>query len=143
MSDSVIRTALRTRLRTVAGLPAMAPENGTYEPVVGTPYVRDHVGFGTRTLRTFPAARGEVGQDGFYQIDLYLLAGAGPGPTDTLVAAIDAAFRPGDAVATTDPARPLILASMLRPVSRTEDGWYRTTLRIGWRWSSANALTLA
>lgn len=143
MSDSVIRAALRTRLRTVSGLPTIAPENGTFDPTTGTAHVKDHVGFGTRTLRTYPAARGEVEQSGFYQIDLFLPTGKGPGPTDTLVAAIDAAFRPGDAVATSDPARPVMLFSMLRPVSQVEDGWYRTTLRIGWRWSSANALTLA
>lgn len=142
MSDSLIQAALRTRLKAIAGIPTVTPQNGApFTPVPGQTYIDDTLAYGTRTLRTFPAIGGEVDQAGFYQLDIYAPLGGGTAPTDALVNAIDAAFRPGQDLATSDPSRPVFVVSFARFPGSREGDRYRTTLRITWRRAGANALT--
>lgn len=142
MSDADLRQSFRTRLRTVAALPVIAPANRDFTPpAVG--YLTDAVLFGTHTLRTFPASRGEVERAGIYQIDVYLPQGTGPAAMDGLAQDIEDAFRPGDAVTTADASRPAYITATSRSDFGPDRQWVRTMIRVAWRHMTANQLTSA
>lgn len=94
-----IRAALRQRLLTVANLPAGRQwENEGYDPVPGTPWLREKhmptgsapASFGGRGI-----ADGLMRDDGLWQITLLYPAGKGTKPAEQMAKAICSAFRPG------------------------------------------------
>lgn len=100
MSDNFeIRAALRQRLLTVPGLPAGREwENEKYDPVVGTPWLRETL----MPSGTVPASFGGQGigdgllrDDGLWQITLFYPAGQGTKTADMMAKAVASAFRPG------------------------------------------------
>lgn len=101
MSDTLIATALETRLFTVAGLPDAAHralENADYTPIVGEPWIRVTHHWGNERVRTLPASGGRVARFGFMQVDVFtpvLPVTGGGGALTTLLEAIRAVFPPG------------------------------------------------
>ena len=77
MSIVLIRAALETALLAMSPALATVPENGSYKPVVDTPYQQVH-------LLAAPPSDDEVGANlyterGYMQVSLYYPLDAGPG----------------------------------------------------------------
>ena len=92
------RLALRARLLTVAGLPAVRHFIGDedFAPPTGqTAWLRETLLPSAGSTRTvgLPAALGEVWTDGEYQVDLFYPAGQGEGPVEAMAETICRAFR--------------------------------------------------
>lgn len=100
MSDDFkTRAALRQRLLTVPGLPAGRQwENEGYDPVPGTPWLREQL----MPAGSVPASFGGKGigdglirDDGLWQITLFYPAGQGTKEAELMAKAVCSAFRPG------------------------------------------------
>ncbi len=142
-SDSAIRQALRTRLRTVANLPTVAPVNVATDQSVKLPYVRDEVLFGAELLETRPADGGWVRGVVLYQVDLYYPLGEGPVNADAMARAICLAFPFGLTLLDSPPDRLVVPATggARRFGGFPEDGRYRVPLTITCEHWTTNSLT--
>jgi hypothetical protein len=144
INHTAAQLALRSRLLTVAGLPAArAWENKNYTAIPGTPYVADSYVPGTNSLITFPANNGTVEETGLYVVQWYGVADSGIGTIRAGVQAILAAFAPGTVVTSTtgDVIRVRTdvgpMAGQLMPM---DAGFAVCTVKIPWRARSQNAI---
>lgn len=97
-----VRSTLETRLATVSGIPATsrwALENRVYEPEPGTVWLGARLSPGAERLMTLPARNGWLRRPGVWRLTLHFPIGSGIGESDTLSAAILAAFPAGLTIA--------------------------------------------
>ena len=135
--------ALRNRLLGVAGLPAFAAENKTYQPAAGTPYVADQYVPATTALVTMPDASGTTEETGLYVINWFGLANSGISGIRAGVQAILAAFAPGTVVVSTagDAIRVRTdVGPQTGQIIPMDNGFAGCTVKIPWRARSQNAI---
>lgn len=145
MSDALIRSALLTRLATLAGYPAAAyrADDGAFTPPdATTPWVRPTLFFGNETVRTLPSAGARLERTGFLQVDYFV-----PFDHTTATATLDALCQgtkdlfPAGQALTVD-GRPLYFRESRRWGSRRDGGWLWDHVDIRWEYWAVNpALT--
>lgn len=131
MSDFDIRSAFRERLLTLTGLPAQQWENKAYEPVLGTPYLKEKLMPAASRIASWGDASGTDGfvrDDGVYQLSLFYPAGDDTKAAEEMAMAIRSLFKPGTV---------LLYGSLKiecrRSVKATaveEPGWYQVPVSV-------------
>ena len=89
--ETAARIALRTRLSTVPELPALAIEGRPFDPVQGTPWVREKL----VQISESPAANGVISHRMSWQLGLFYPNGLGTRPVAKMRSAVIDAFAPG------------------------------------------------
>lgn len=89
-----IRAALTAQLSTMTGVPAVAWENSSYTPVVGTPYLIPNVLWAEGSQAELGAS-GRNWERGIYQITCVYPAGAGTGALNTMIGKLRDRFKRG------------------------------------------------
>jgi len=89
-----IRAALVTQLSTMTGVPAVAWENSTYSPVVGTPYLIPSVLWAEGSQAEL-GVNGRNWERGIYQITAVYPANAGVGLINAMAGKIRERFKRG------------------------------------------------
>jgi len=124
-----IKAALDVRLSTMTGLPSVAWQNTSYEPVLGTTYLRPTVLPGN----TVGATLGSSGSDehvGVYQIDIFTKAGIGRGVATVLTDTIGDHFKPVTELVYN--AQTVRCVSVSIGAAREGDGWYQIPVDINY-----------
>lgn len=122
-----ISAALDGQLNTMVGLPPVAWENVTYEPVMGTLYLRPTNIPGDTTQATM----GDSGQDftiGIYQVDVFAPSGGGKNSAVVMADLVADQFKRGSDL--TYNTRVVTVTSARRGVASQEDGWYMLPVEI-------------
>lgn len=145
MSDTLIRSALLTRLETLAGYPDSAHrvEDAAFLPPDSTvPWVRPTLLFGNETTRTLPAAGARLQRIGLLQVD-YFVALAVADSTATLDALCQGTKDLFPADQALDVAgRPLYVRESRRWGSQRDGAWLWDHVDIRWEYWAVNpALT--
>lgn len=129
-----IRAALETKLLTVSGLPAVAFQGVSFEPVTGTPFVQSMF----MPVNRRPAVRGTDPQKlytGNYMVNVYTPEGKGPGAAEDLATLVVEAFEATSDIPYTNPADETITVSIDFAEMRqgiTDTPWYYVPVVIGW-----------
>ena len=139
-----IRSTLNTHLAGTAGIPAAgrwSNENVEFDPGSGQDgnWVRVTHSPGFRELFTFPSTGGWVQTTGLMFVDLFFPMGAGPSAADTLAAAVEARFPPGQEFTLSGSRTLRITRSLARGGFRERD-WYHVPVEVGWEIQTVNAL---
>lgn len=93
--DQNVRSALETRLATVAGLPAIAYEGVRYTPVPGTPFVEPTI----VPISERPVTMGDghlVLHEGIFMVVLVYPNGKGSGAIEAMANAVKSKFKASD-----------------------------------------------
>lgn len=89
-----IRAALTTQLSTMTGVPAVAWENASYTPVVGTPYLTPSVLWAEGSQAELGVA-GRNWERGIYQITCVYPPNTGMGALNTMIGKLRDRFKRG------------------------------------------------
>jgi len=125
-----ISAALDGQLNTMASLPPVAWENTTYEPVVGTLYLRPTNLQGA----TVQSSLGTSGTDetiGIYQVDIFAPAGKGKNAAVVMADNIANHFKRGTRLSYN--SRIVTVTSAQRGGSLNADGWFMLSVEIIYR----------
>jgi len=123
-----ISAALDYQLSIMAGLPPVAWENKTYDPVIGTLYVRPTLLPGETTQATL-GAQGEDQNIGIYQVDVFAPAGTGKNAAIVMADTIANHFKRGSDLVYN--GRTVRIRNVSRLVgTNNADGWYQIPIEI-------------
>jgi Bacteriophage related domain of unknown function len=133
-----IRTALRTRLLTLAILPTeRAWEGVPYAPTVGTPWIRDRLTPQTsRQVSLGPY--GLIRHLGIWSVDVIVPAGKGTAELDVLADAIVGTFPPGLQVAADETI--VTVQRSERSMTRSEPDWLTCPIVMLWQSDTTNTI---
>lgn len=123
------RSAIRERLLTVTGLPAVAWEGRSFSPAVGQPWLRERL----LPISETPAANGTVSHRYSWELALFYPAGSGLSALTTMRSRIIDHFAPGLKLAYEGVSLTVMESSRKPPV--TEPDWLQGPLSIvlqGW-----------
>ena len=123
MDVGALRAALRQLLITVSGLPSSrAWESVSFEPTVGTPYVREALlsPLASQDPRSLPQPGGVVEERSVYQISVYHPQNRGTEDSDNVVQAVLGVFRPGAQVMTTPHNTKVLFATVSPPLDDSD-----------------------
>lgn len=117
-------------------------ENLAYTPEVGWPYLEEDFVPGTSTLRSASADGGTLEETGLYVIRCVGLADTGSLAIRAMVAAMQARYAPGLALAVAGGTAYVRadLAPFSSAIRRLDGGWAVCTLTIPWRAFGTNAI---
>lgn len=125
-----ISAALDSRLNTMTSLPPVAWENKSYDPTLGTLYLRPTL----IPADTIQATLGDSGTDqnsGIYQIDVFAEAGQGKNAAVVMADNIASHFKRGTDL--TYNSRTVRIRSVSRQVAvNNADGWYQIPIEINY-----------
>lgn len=125
----IIRAALETNLNTIVGLPPVAWENITYEPITGQSYIRAKL----IPTRREPAVRGlspQMYYQGVLRLDCYVPSGNGPSAGDDIADTIMEAFEATTTVSSGGFDVSLRYAE--REMAEQDGPFYTIPVNIGW-----------
>lgn len=130
MADDLnIRRALEQKLATVTDLPTVAWENTSFQPDMGTPYVRPTIIWGGER-KAAVGVDGQILSRGLFLIDLFYPSGVGSAGQDAMASAIKEAFYPG--LLLTEGGQRIHIQYSEREPSLIEDPWIQCQVTVSW-----------
>ena len=123
-----ITAALDGHLNTMTSVPPVAWENITYEPVVGTLYLRPTLLFGNTEIATIGDTTSTDQNIGIYQVDVFAEAGKGKNAAIVQADLVADRFKRGTEITYNGLTVRVKNVSMAQPV--TVDGWYQVPVEI-------------
>lgn len=125
-----ISAALDGRLNTMTSVPPVAWDNDTYEPTIGTLYLRPTNIPGD----TLQSTLGDTGQDvtnGIYQVDVFAPLGEGKNEATVMADLVADRFKRGTDMVYN--SRTVTVRSVSRQAANTSGGWYQIPVVIVYR----------